>query len=75
MVWSFLLSLSFYPGYLGFLAWLSLVRPLMIISSLKGRTAFNAAYFFGFFFNLFTLYWVAQVTILGILAAIIIVAF
>jgi apolipoprotein N-acyltransferase len=75
MIWSFLLSLSFYPGFFGFLAWFSLIRPLMIISSLKGRPAFNAAYFFGFFFNLFSLYWVAQVTIPGILASIIIVAF
>ncbi len=75
MIWSFLLSLAFYPGVFGFLAWISLVRPLMIISKLRGRTAFNASYFFGFFFTLFSLYWVAQVTIPGILASIIIVAF
>ena len=75
MAWSFLLSLSFYPDYFGFLAWFSLVRPLMIISRLEGRAAFNAAYFFGFFFNLFSIYWVAMVTPPGMVAAVIIVAF
>ena len=74
LVWSFLLSLAFYE-YFGFLAWLALVRPLMIITRLKGRPAFNAAYFFGFFFNLFSLYWVAMVTPPGIFAAVVIVAF
>jgi apolipoprotein N-acyltransferase len=74
-IWSFLLSLSFYPGPFGFLAWLSLVRPVWILSRLRGREAFNAAYFFGFFFNAFSLYWVAQVTPPGILAAVIVVAF
>ncbi|MFZ5979121.1 MAG: apolipoprotein N-acyltransferase, partial [Candidatus Zixiibacteriota bacterium] len=47
----------------------------MIITCLKGRPAFNAAYFFGFFFNLFALYWVALVTVPGIFAAVVIVAF
>jgi len=47
----------------------------MIISSLKGRQAFNAAYFFGFFFNLFSLYWVALVTPPGMATAVVIVAF
>jgi len=75
MVWSFLLSFAFYPEYFGFLAWFSLVRPLMIISRLKGREAFNAAYFFSFFFNAFSLYWVAMVTPPGIFAAVVIVSF
>ncbi|MEW6412559.1 MAG: apolipoprotein N-acyltransferase [Candidatus Zixiibacteriota bacterium] len=75
MVWSFLLSLSFYPGFFGFLAWLALVRPFMIIASLRGREAFNASYFFSFFFLLFALYWVALVTLPGMLAAVVIVAF
>ncbi len=52
-----------------------MVRPLMIISSLKGRSAFNAAYFFSFFFNLFSLYWLAMVTVPGMLSAVTIVAF
>jgi len=75
LVWSFLLSLSFYPDWFGFLAWFSLVRPFVIISRLRGREAFNAAYFFSFFFNVFSLYWVAQVTPPGTLAACVIVAF
>jgi apolipoprotein N-acyltransferase len=70
-----LLSLAFYPGYFGFLAWLALVRPLMIITSLKGRQAFNAAYFYSFLFNLFSLYWVALVTPPGMITAVVIVAF
>jgi len=75
MVWAFLLSLSFYPGWFGFLAWLSLARPLMILSRLKGREAFGAAYFFSFCFNAFGLYWVGQVTPPGIFTAIVIVSF
>ena len=74
LVWSFLLSLSFYPEWFGFLAWFSLVRPLMIITSLSGRPAFNAAYFFAFFFNLFSIYWVALVTVPGMVAAVAIIS-
>lgn len=69
------MSLSFYPEYFGFLAWFALVRPLMIITSLRGRQAFKAAYFFAFFFNLFSLYWVALVTPPGMVTAVVIVAF
>lgn len=47
----------------------------MILCSLRGRSAFNAAYFFSFFFNLFSLYWVAMVTLPGMLSAVIIVSF
>ncbi len=75
LVWSFLLSLSFYPGWFGFLAWFSLFRPFVIISRLKGREAFNAAYLFGFLFSLFSLYWVARVTPPGLLAAVVVIAF
>ncbi|MEW6051269.1 MAG: apolipoprotein N-acyltransferase [Candidatus Zixiibacteriota bacterium] len=74
LVWSFLLSLAYYPGWFGFLAWFSLARPFMIIAKLRGRQAFNAAYFFGFFFNAFSLYWVWLVTPPGALAAVMIVA-
>ncbi|MFQ5498891.1 MAG: apolipoprotein N-acyltransferase [Candidatus Zixiibacteriota bacterium] len=74
IVWAFLLSLSFDPEGLGFLAWFSLVRPFMIISSLKGRQAFNASYFFGFLFNLFCIYWISYVTPGGMIAAVAIVA-
>jgi len=69
MLWAFLLSLSFYPEYFGFLAWVSLIRPIMIFTSLQGREAFTATYFFGFFFNLFCLYWVALVSPPGMVAA------
>ena len=75
MLWSFLLSLAFYPGWWGVLAWVALARPLMIISKLNGRDCFNAGYFFGFFFTLFTIYWVALVTPPGMIAAVTIVAF
>ncbi len=75
MVWAFLLSLAFYPGYFGFLAWFSLVRPFVIISRLKGREAFTASYFYSFFFMFFSLYWIFPVTFLGTLAAMTIVAF
>lgn len=75
LVWSFLLSLAFYPGPWGFLAWFSLVRPFMIISRLPSRRALNAAYFFGFCFNAFSLYWVWLVTPPGMIAAVTIVAF
>jgi apolipoprotein N-acyltransferase len=74
-VWSFLLSLAYYPEYFGFLAWLALIRPFAIISRLEGRDALKAAYFFGFLFNLFSLYWIAQVTPPGMLSAVVIVAF
>lgn len=57
------------------MAWFALVRPLWIISSLERRAAFNAAYFFSFFFNLFSIYWVAMVTPPGMVAAVVLVAF
>jgi len=72
LFWAFLLSLAFYPKYFGFLAWIALVRPLLIFTSLKGREAFNATYFFGFFLNLFLLYWVGLVSPPGMVAAILI---
>jgi apolipoprotein N-acyltransferase len=75
LVWAFLLSLSFYPGPFGFLAWLSLVRPFMIFVSLDRRDAFRAAYFFAFFFNLFSIYWVAMVSTPGMIAAVVILGF
>ena len=74
-IWAFLLSLAYYPGWFGFFAWFSLVRPLMILSRLRGGEAFWAAYLFAFGFNIFSLYWVAQVTPPGLLAASLIVSF
>ena len=74
LVWSFLLSLAYYPGWFGFLAWLALARPLMIIARLPRSQAFGAGYFFGFFFTLFSIYWIAQVTPPGMITAVLIVA-
>jgi apolipoprotein N-acyltransferase len=75
LIWSFVLSLAYYPGWFGFLAWFALVRPFMIISSLEGRESFNASYFFGFFFMLFSLYWVGMVSPPGMIAAVTIIGF
>lgn len=72
-IWAFLLSLSFYPDYFGWLAWFALVRPLMIISKLKGRPAFNAAFFFSFIFCLFEMYWIALVTPPGMVGAVLLI--
>jgi apolipoprotein N-acyltransferase len=74
LLWAFLLSLAFYPKYFGFLAWTALVRPIMIFTSLSGREAFNAGYYFGFCFNLFCLYWVGIVSPPGMVAAVLILA-
>ncbi len=71
--WAFVLSTAFYPEVWGFLAWFALVRPIMILTRLDGRALFGAAYFFGFFFNLFTIYWVALVTPPGMVTAVAIV--
>jgi apolipoprotein N-acyltransferase len=75
LIWAFLLSFAYYPLPFGFLAWFSLARPLLIIARLKGREAFNAAYFFGFFFSLFSLYWLWVVTPPGLFATVFILGF
>ena len=46
----------------------------MIIANLKGKEAFKAAYFFAFFFNIFSIYWLAIVTPPGMVAAVFIVS-
>lgn len=74
LMWAFLLSLAYYPGPFGVLAWISLARPFMILSKLEGKAAFRAAWWYGFFFSLFSLYWVMLVTPPGMLAAVVIVA-
>lgn len=74
ILWAFLLALSFYSKHFGFLAWIALVRPIEIIGSLKGRTAFNAAYFFSFFFVLFCVYWIGMVTPAGMVTIVLIVS-
>jgi apolipoprotein N-acyltransferase len=74
-VWAFALSQAFTPGWTAALAWVSLVRPIWIISALPARDAFRAAFLFVFMFNLFAIWWVAMVTPLGMIAAVVIVAF
>lgn len=74
MVWAFVLSLAYYPEYFGFLAWISLVRPIMIISSLKGKDVFKAAFFYSFFLHLFLVYWIALVTLPGVIGAVLLMA-
>ncbi len=74
-LWAFLLSLAFHPGYWGWLAWVALIRPIIIFTKLEKRDSFNAAYFFGFFFNFCSLYWVGLVTPPGMVAAALILAF
>ena len=75
LIWAFLLSFAFYPTFAGFLAWFALARPLLIVARLKGREAFNAAYFFGFCFTFFSLYWLWMVTPPGMFATVVILGF
>jgi apolipoprotein N-acyltransferase len=72
--WAFIFALSQSPLPFGFLAWFALVRPLAIISRLEGKQAFGSAYFYSWFANLFTLYWVAVVTPPGMVAAVFIMS-
>jgi apolipoprotein N-acyltransferase len=72
--WAFILALANIPLPLGFLAWIALIRPLAIISALKGKSVFKAAYFYALMANIFHLYWVAIVTPPGAVAAIVILA-
>ena len=46
----------------------------MILVKLEGREAFQAAFFFGFSFNLFSIYWIAMVTPPGMIAAVFLVS-
>lgn len=46
----------------------------MIIANLSAKEAFKAAYYFSFFFMLFSIYWLAIVTPPGMVAAVFIVA-
>ena len=46
----------------------------MILVKLEGREAFQAAFFFGFCFNLFSMYWIAMVTPPGMIAAVFLVS-
>lgn len=71
--WACVLSLAYYPGNLGFIAWLGLIRPIGIIASLNGRAAFTSSYLFGFTFTACSIYWVAMVTPPGTVGAVLLV--
>ncbi len=75
VIWAFLLSLAYYPGPWGFLAWFALARPFGIIASLDDRDSLSSGYWFGFWFAAFSIYWVAWVTLPGTIAAVVIVGF
>lgn len=72
--WAFVLALAYLPLPLGFLAWVALVRPLMILTELKGKAVFKAGYFYSLMANIFLLYWVAIVTPMGMVAAVFILS-
>ncbi len=72
--WAFILAITYLPLPFGFLAWFAMVRPLAILSELKGKSVFKAAYFYALMSNIFQLYWVAIVTPPGAVAAIIILS-
>ncbi len=52
-----LMSLSFHPIGLHFLAWVGLVPVLFLICNTKLSKVFFTGLFFGFFFALFSLFW------------------
>ncbi len=72
--WGAILSFTQYPGWFGAVAWVALARPLALLMSLSGRAAFTSGYLFAFTYTLGTIYWVAQVTPPGMIAAVAIVA-
>ncbi|MCK4453576.1 hypothetical protein KAU59_04395, partial [candidate division WOR-3 bacterium] len=52
-----LMSLSFHPIGLHFLAWFGLVPLLFAIENIKPSFAFKSGIIFGFLFSLFSLFW------------------
>lgn len=53
-----LMSLSFHPIKLHFLAWFGLVPMLLVIEDVRPGQSFRAGLIFGFLFALFTLFWI-----------------
>ncbi len=53
-----LMSLAFHPVGLHFLAWFGLVPVLFLICNAKLSKVFFTGLFFGFFFSLFSLFWI-----------------
>ncbi len=53
-----LMSLSFHPIHLHFLAWFGLVPLIMALENTQPRQAFVRGVAFGFLFSMFTLFWI-----------------
>lgn len=53
-----LLSLSFHPLGFHFLAWFGLIPVLFVVCKVKLAKSFFAGILFGFFFSLFSLFWI-----------------
>ncbi len=73
-LWALVLSFAYLPISVGFLAWFSMARPIAIIAKLSPRDAFRAGFFYSFMVNLFQIFWVANVTPPGMVAAVVLMA-
>ncbi|NQU95948.1 MAG: apolipoprotein N-acyltransferase [Candidatus Omnitrophica bacterium] len=72
---AFLLVLC-YPNFnLGFLAWIALIPLFFAIENKKSKTRFFTGYLFGIIFFAGILYWLANVTVPGTIATVLILAF
>ena len=67
---AFLLSLSFPPFKLGFLAYIALIPFFVLLEDLNYKDSIKWGYLTGLFTNIGTLYWINFVTIPGAIAAI-----
>ncbi|MCP4567706.1 MAG: apolipoprotein N-acyltransferase [FCB group bacterium] len=65
----FILAIAWPPFPLGFIALIALIIPLDVISGKKFGPAFKSSYLFAFVYHLFSIYWIAWVTVPGALAA------
>jgi len=73
LVFSFLMSLSFPPLQLGFLAFWALIPLFFLLKELKPKQALIWGYIAGFFWNAGTLYWIGWVTIPGLIGILLVV--
>ncbi len=72
--WGALAALAFFPLNTGWLAWITLARPLLLLGPLGARGAFASGYLYSLVFNALALYWIGYVTPPGYLAAIVILS-